>query len=231
MNCRRELDCAPVFELSVLPAFWYTAVMFVLHDFCTLLGLDFLSSFWYAAAPAMNFVSWGYCFCSFRVRAFMMFLECISGSVFQCKSMGWYDNLSFDTTILALSEHEALTDWALKSNVDVSSCAMNCLCELWESYFSSCAELGWCVSPRSLLTTSETKWTRGYKTGLGRRRVCSCLCHRVEAAQLTSLELTLFFQCVPDLTDSLEHTPFGRPMCFPIRLCEVQLQPFFWMLL
>lgn len=78
------------------------------------------------------------------MRTFMTFLECISGSVFQCKSMGWYNSLSSDTTILAeLSEHETLIDWALKSNVDVSSCAMNwCLCELWESYFSSCAELG-----------------------------------------------------------------------------------------
>lgn len=96
--------------------------MFVLCGFCTLLGLYFLSLFWYAAAPAMNsaiitsfFCFLGLLFLQLRVCAFMTFLECISGSVFQCKSMGWCSSLSFDTMILAeLSKHETLTDWAFK---------------------------------------------------------------------------------------------------------------------
>lgn len=89
---------------------------------------------------------------------------------------------------------------------------------LWTDVCLSCenpisqAVLSWgrYASPPFHLTTRETTWTREYKTGLGRPKVYSCLCYRVEAAQLTSLELCFFFQCVPDLTDSSGHTPFGR---------------------
>lgn len=86
LNCRRKLDyvlqCMICLSFQILNTM--IEVMFALHDFSALLGLDFLSLLWYAAVPAMNSPIVTSLFCFLGLLFLPLLGACFCGISWMC---------------------------------------------------------------------------------------------------------------------------------------------------